>query len=116
MEITKSEAIENHRKMWNWIAEETLRQKCIVEKEEYFEAHGITDIPRYKCYCCEYDYSEAGFCCSNCPIEWGGIFNSCNDRDKFGDNGLYALWYKTTDYIKAAELAKQIAELPERKE
>ena len=25
MELTKQQAIEGHRKMWNWIAEETLR-------------------------------------------------------------------------------------------
>ena len=26
-ELTKSEAIRLHRKMWNWIAEETLKKK-----------------------------------------------------------------------------------------
>ncbi len=32
MELTKEEAIANHRKMWNWIAEETLKQERKVEK------------------------------------------------------------------------------------
>ena len=45
MGLTKSEAIANHRKMWNWIADETMKRKCKVEKWDYFKAHGITDIP-----------------------------------------------------------------------
>ncbi len=113
MEITKSEAIENHRKMWNWIADETLKQKCVVDKQDYFETHEMTDIPFSYCYCCEYACRE----CSHCPIDWGGEFGGCVSRDNIDDErGLYILWCKEPDYIKAAELAKQIAELPERKE
>lgn len=116
MELTKSEAIANHRKMWNWIADETLKQERLVEKREYFEAHGITDIPRNECYCCESVFYEYYKYCLNCPIDWGGEFNTCVDRDSICDRkGLFALWLLEFDYIKSAELAKRIAELPERK-
>ncbi len=113
MKLTKSEAIANHRKMWNWIAEETLKQKRKVEKSEYFKAHGITDIPLIECYCCEYAKNN----CLNCPIDWGGEFGACMSRDTADDRkGLYWLWLLEPDYLTAAELAKKIAELPERKE
>ena len=114
MRLTKSEAIANHRKMWRWIAEETLKQKCKVEKSEYFKAHGITYVPLTLCYCCEY-ILDAGVC-PDCLIEWGGEYGTCLDRDnRYDHKGLYALWKRETNYIKAAELAKKIAELPERK-
>lgn len=113
MKLTKSEAIANHRKMWNWIAEETLRQKCKVEEREYFKAHEITDIPSGESYCCDY----AALNCLNCPIDWNGKLRYCLDLDVRGDKeGLYALWLLEPDYIKAAKLAKRIAELPEKKE
>ena len=116
MKLTKNEAIANHRKMWNWIAEETLKQKCKVDKQDYFETHEMTDIPFSYCYCCEYTIDIDYVDCSCCPIDWGGKYGTCNHRDTLGDfKGLYALWCDETDYIKAAELAKKIAGLPERK-
>lgn len=39
MELKK--AIENHRKMWNWIADETEKQKRAVDKWEYYFAMKI---------------------------------------------------------------------------
>ena len=30
--MTREEAIENHRKMWNWIADETEKRKRKVKK------------------------------------------------------------------------------------
>ena len=112
MKLTKSEAIANHRKMWNWIAEETLKQKRKVEKSEYFKAHGITDIPPNECYCCEYSADKK---CDDCLIDWGGEFGGCMSRDTLGDRkGLFSLWCVEPNYTKSAELARQIAELPER--
>ncbi len=111
--LTKSEAISNHRKMWNWIADETLKQKRKVDKIDYFERHRV-EVPCNECYCCEYGYGDDN--CPDCPIEWGGEYGTCNDRvEEFDNKGLYALWYNEFDYSRAAELAKQIAELPERK-
>lgn len=112
-QLTKSKAIANHRKMWRWIAEETLKQERKVKKLEYFKAHGITDVPVNLCYCCEYGLDTGA--CPDCPIEWGGKYGTCIDRDSCNDfKGLYVLWWKELDYIKAAELARQIAELTER--
>ena len=35
--MTKKKAVENHRKMWWWIAEKTLERERKVWKYEYFE-------------------------------------------------------------------------------
>ena len=114
MEITKSKAIANHRKMWNWIADETLELECVIGEEWYFVTHKITDIPLNLCYCCEYGFDDEA--CPDCPIEWGGEYGTCESKDNYGDRkGLYTLWLDEPDYRKAAELAKKIAELPERK-
>lgn len=116
MELTKEEAIANHRKMWNWIADETLKQKRKVEKSEHFKAHGITDVPLRECYCCEYVRCSSRQDCPRCPIDWGGDYGECTHKNRGGDRkGLFSLWRCEPNYIKAAELAKQIAELPERK-
>ncbi len=118
MRLTKEQAIANNRKMWRWIAEETLKQERKVEELEYFKAHGIRglNMPFGECYCCEYAFDKGYIDCSRCPIDWGGKYSRCTNRDFCGDDkGLYSLWRDEEDYIKAAELAKQIAELPERK-
>ena len=118
MKLTKSEAIANHRKMWNWIADETLKRKGRVAKSVYFEAHGVRvlDIPLSRCYCCEYVNNRNCADCSDCPIDWGGKYGSCTDINILNnEKGLFSLWCDESDYIKSAELAKRIAELPERK-
>lgn len=126
MELTKAEAIANHRKMWNWIADETLRRKRCVTKFEYFGAFGITNIPISRCYCCEYDYSVSKITmaqCTNCPILWNNSERIMSDKClhkyfKGDDQGLFSMWRNAIhidyDYKEAAELARQIANLPER--
>lgn len=36
MQLTREEAIANHRKMWNWIADETERWEDCATKSDYF--------------------------------------------------------------------------------
>lgn len=112
MKLTKAEAIANHRKMWNWIADETLRRKKFVDKDDYFETLGITSIPRLKCYCCDYDYNFINMSrCEHCPIDWnsGSFVLQCM-------NNVFFLWMSNLyNYKEAAKLARQIANLPERK-
>lgn len=45
MKLTKEEAIERHRLMWNWIAEETLhKQKCFDKLDAFY----ISMLPERK--------------------------------------------------------------------
>lgn len=112
MILTKEQAIENHRKMWNWIADETLKQKRIIRKKEYFSANNISSscIPFYECYCCEYSTKNCRRDCSKCPIKWEN-----------GDciAGEFSDWTEAcivNNYTKAAKLARIIAYLPENKQ
>lgn len=109
--MTREEAIANHRKMWRWIADETERRQCVVDKSNYFNAMGIPgkDRPLAQCYCCEYanDNSEGNYDCALCPIEWPT--GSC------GQGGLYHQWfYAYGNWRESAALARRIAELPEK--
>ena len=106
--LTLRETVDNHRVLWNWLTDETLKRKRKVQKKEYFVEHGVEecDFPRNLCYCCEYNISNIskGQECSSCPIDWKG---KC-----YYTESLYRVWYNETDYIKAAKLAREIANLP----
>lgn len=107
MNLSKQETIKRHRQMWNWIADESLKQKRCVRKSEVFEHFKWKKCWCY-CWCCEYSNSE----CARCPILWLTC-EKCVDPDS-----LYKEWINTchnNNYLKASELAKQIANLPERK-
>lgn len=114
MLITKREAIIRHKNKWNWIADETLKRGRKVEIKEYFDTfYGPFDrIPHNNSYCCDYAYWKANnneSICNVCPIEWKG--ETCprpnSLRRKYRDCASY-------DYLLAAQIAKEIAELPER--
>lgn len=53
------ETVDYHRKMWKWIAEETLKRRKKVFPDDYFKYSGIkdSDIPEYNSYCCDYGLS-----------------------------------------------------------
>ena len=121
--LTKQEAIENHRKMWNWIADETERQTMIVGQGRYFDTFGIEDVPESACYCCEYNRQcseelENQYRCDFCPVDWGENRSTCsnlyNEQGRLVGDGLFEHWRCTTDWSEAAELAREIANLPER--
>lgn len=119
--VLKKEAIENHRIMWNWIAEETLKRKEKVYKSDYFEEIGVLkDRPDNNCYCCEYNYQkfESGDGeCEHCPLDWKSKVDSfmCQDKYEIDDEkGLFEQWLDETDYKKASKLARRIAKLKER--
>lgn len=116
--MTKQEAIENHRKMWNWIADETLKRERKVYKSEYFaEIHGGHRINIISdCFCCQYDFECLKGNCISCPI----IFSRL---DKLRLNCMsigspYKHWRETYnyDYTNASIYAKIIADLPERED
>lgn len=130
MNLTREQAIIEHRKMWNWIAEECLKRKKKVLKADYLFNENKRYYPPLHCYCCGYamqhvkDYDD-GYPqrCRYCPIDWGSngirkftcieIFNNSNGLIR---EGLYRKYELLNDnnYKVAASLAKQIAELPER--
>ena len=119
MRLTKEQAILEHRKMWNWIADESEKRKLIIKKRDYFEFIEALSPPLFDCYCCEYNslQNDANgiINCEKCPIDWGSTRNSfmCEDLHIDGNRGgLYAQWRTCSDVETAVRLAREIANLP----
>lgn len=115
--VSKESALENHRKLWMWIHDETLsRQYPVKDKNEYFECTGEERVCA-GCYLCNYaaKVGNGGDLCSKCLVKWPnndelGV-NSCTNEE---GTGMIDLLHDEDDYKMFAWLAKQIAELPER--
>lgn len=109
MNLTREQAIYSFRQMWNWLADETEKQKRKVKKHEYplMQEMSITN----ECFICEYCANE-GIKCNNCIIVWPGTKAVC------GISSPYILWLFCGDreWEKAARYAREIANLPERVE
>lgn len=108
----RKKAIKKHRKMWRWLAEHPDKRKF-----EYLEMHDPKADLHNDCYLCEYATNRAPaaeifelYVCDHCPLDWDG--NECP-----GHFSLYADWhYARPDAEERAKIARQIAELPERKD
>lgn len=113
IKLTKQQAIKGHRKMWNWIADEIERRKCICNiaewKRRYCNENSLDLL--CNCFCCEYTDSKHNDDCSLCPLDWG-ITKTCNHSKQ----SLFKRVLSCTTWQEQADLAKQIANLPERKD
>ena len=136
--LTKEQAIAEHRKMWNWIADRLEEHHpgydVYMYKMEYMEKNFPYDNIRNDCFCCQYavqenDDNDLTNFCVNCPLIWG---TETNTNEFFCERGNYdipiedlslfdyGLWIyadKLTQngyYSEAAKVARQIANLPER--
>ena len=109
--MTRSEAIENHRKMWKWIAEQIKEGRCgpgehIYLKELYIIEHFSGCTFRHNCFLCDYSHNQSDIC-EPCPLNWGS-------SNKFAcEDGFYGMWMDTRDMDEAYILALLIADLPE---
>ena len=125
MWLTKEQAIAKHRKMWNWIADQLENpeaQKSVYDlKEEYCIRNNINILSH--CFCCQYDSIEFFNDynvkkCSNCPLKWG-TENEYEDYYCEQEDGLWITannLSKLNRFKEAAEVARQIANLPEKEE
>lgn len=140
--LTKEEAIAEHRKMWNWIADRLEEHNnhgrdIYMYKAEYIKNNFPDDTIRNYCFCCQYTTQEVDNYLENhciyCPLLWGtedntdGYFceqGNCDipveDLSLFDSDEKYGLWsyaQRLTEnycYDEAAKVARQIANLPER--
>ena len=125
--MTKELALIDHRKMWNWIANQTEKRGLVMTKSDYLEdfyPNGPSIM--HDCFCCEYtdknrhlidSYGKSR--CTLCPIDWGDnthvqtIPQYC-ERPR----SPYTKWkecFANNDYEQAVKFAREIANLPERK-
>ena len=127
-ELTKEQAIAEHRKMWTWIAEHCNKEtgKDVAQlKIDYLKENNIENLLN-NCFCCQYskqaNYGDEIDMCEHCPLDWGcpahdGMYY-CEDTDEdFNGDGL---WAKAKDlscagqFKEAQKIALQIANLPEK--
>ena len=128
MELTKEQAIKEHRKMWNWLSEHPDKDKYY-----YFERYKDSVHINNECFLCEYNFqSDEKHCGRDCIIDWGDAGGCVGENHKLGLYEVYRqlieiLFFmnKTLDMNKdivkglrllISRTARAIAELPERKE
>ena len=114
MEHDKQWYVEQHRAMWNWIADkiEATRKLCIVAelKYDWCEFHSLS--PEAFCFACEYKSSrKEGFCCRGCLFNWGNSFEFVHCME-----GYYERCRLAKTWQEQARLARKIANLPVREE
>lgn len=117
MELTREQAIAEHRKMWNWIAdkiESTEQVNDIFELKFIYvmDISKISVLPNHLCYMCE----TTGKDCRKC-LDWPSNTTdmSCvyfDSKDNY--KGLYSLCKDAKTWKEQATIARQIANLPER--
>ena len=114
IKLTKQQAIEGHRKMWNWIADEIESRKClcsIVELKRRYCNENSLDL-FCNCFCCEYTTGfKHNYDCLLCPLDWG-ITKTCNDNK----HALFIRVVNCTIWQEQADLSRQIANLPEKED
>ena len=130
--LTKEQAIEEHRKMWNWIADKTFELQQCMTKDDYITQELLIDIDseiliqaNSSCFCCLYASNVAKTVekckCKCCPIDWGkhttdAYMCESVDIENLMVRGIYSEWVyalENYDYEECARLARQIANLPE---
>lgn len=124
--LTKQQTLEEHRKMWNWIAEQYEKgcKSSVHElKLDYAVKTGCEAMLLHDCFCCQYAYENSKWehRCTKCPVIWGTemycemffceyplsayeqLKNESDDIDESNVNSE-----------KCARLAREIANLPEK--
>lgn len=123
--LTKEEAVKRHRELWNKIAELCTGGfgfGVFEIKGMALNALGYHDAfyyPASRCWACEYAIYNAihlhrtnkGICCF-CPIKWKTEL--CHDKGVEYD--MWRRYIQDGNYEKAAEMARVIANLPEKED
>jgi len=118
MQLTKEQAIEEHRKMWNWIADHVEEVKPIfafeIKCKYLYEILCVEQIIHADCFCCDYTY-HSNSTCKECILDWNDTVNGCCSGL---NKGLYGRFLynieELRNYKEASNIARQIANLSER--
>lgn len=105
MKLTREQAIKEHRKMWNWLAEHPEK-----DKDDYLESNDFEYI-KNECFLCHYNQQNEGkYCGEECIIDWGDTGGCIGITFNLG---LYQIYYELTsllcDINKNSEWSKDIA-------
>ena len=125
MKFSRRKALQEHRKMWNWIADEIERTGLPVGKYEYLKDSPYRTNLTADCFLCEYTRDTYGGKCNNCPVIWyknddkfkASVYTPCIEPKspyyKFLMNDIRGVTYEewVTSRVK---YAREVANLPER--
>lgn len=121
MNLTREQAIEEHRKMYNEMADEIEKNKRSIKyvakwKEHYINEIGFLDFNN-DCFLCQYtiDKFPRERCEFTCPLMWGEKLGDTCMVTEYGD-GLFRRLLYAESWQEQAALASQIANLPERED
>ena len=116
MALTRKRATRLHRQLWNWLADNPDKSKS--EWPEWEWNGGKIQRMVADCPACEFASTKSDFECSICPVVWPGVDCQHKRKDMLAYDGLFSTW-EITDYElhprKRVNLARKIADLPERK-
>lgn len=104
MGLTREQAIAEHRKMWNWIADEH-EKGSMATKVDYLCSHGFDRNEMLSdCFLCTFTRK----CCYGCPLRWenGMCFVHGSEYERFNND----------DVRNSHIWARKIANLPERED
>ena len=118
--LTKSQTIEEHRKMWTWIGDTITKEKRIVLKYDYLEKHNIFYRLERNCFLCDYTIKYCDNYCLDCPLIFSkedDMCSCCNEDSPYRKflHATSGVRLKDIDYKKCAKYAYEIANLPERR-
>lgn len=111
-----SECLENHQKMWSWIAKESeMRDSCVVAHDAFYHFGWDPDNVYSSCWACQAAISSWGRTssggpqCSDCLLVWpsGHCLPVSMELRRAKD---------VNDVKSYVRIAKQIASLPMREE
>lgn len=131
--LIRRKYLEMHRKLWNWIADETEKTHKCIDKLEAFKHFGWSFCIDNFCWACKYTHWKEKYCSNRdeyvygdcneyCLFDWGKSDETelplaCANHEPF-EYSAYDYWsicYETLDWQHAAKYAREIANLPERK-
>ena len=103
--------IDNHRKMWNWLADNPDKEKKDWPGWEKYDIDPLPEEVEY-CFLCGYITHTEDVSCHDCPLDWG-ITDLCIDRCL--ETSYYLLYLDAPTLKIKAQYAKIIANLPEKR-
>lgn len=125
MKLTRERAIAEFRKEWNYIADVIERVKKVIDVSSYKFEYCYENkfyVVKNDCFLCEYVRNGSfDWKCDKCPIEWPSNFGGfpCEGECWEDNKERFGLWWKCKNaetWQEQAALARQIANLPERKD
>lgn len=95
MKLTREQAIKEHRKMWNWLAEHPD-----MDKDDYLELNDFEYVEN-ECFLCHYSHQNDGeYCGEDCILDWG----ETNCMGNIPNLGLYQVYIELVNLLHSISL------------